>query len=99
MSLRTDPSCGEHGCPSGPSGTDSAGHAGVSVEILSTMLDRQSKLDTTAFLLFRTSAVKIKIKKNLTSSHSLTQKKVMRKCVFFENGINRRNSPFCVSLK
>lgn len=52
VSLRIEPSWGEQGLPSDPSWAGSMVHAEVSVEILSTMLDRQSKLEMTALLSF-----------------------------------------------
>lgn len=63
VSLRMDPSWEEHGLPSDPSWTDNTGHAGVSVEILSTMLDKQSRLDTTEFLVLRLSGWREKERK------------------------------------
>lgn len=58
VSLRIDPSCGEQGLPSEPSWPDNTVDADVSVEILSTMLERQSRLEmTAAFLLLLASAV------------------------------------------
>lgn len=54
-SLKIDPSWEGQGLPSDPSGIDCAGQEGVSVEILSTILDKQSRLETTAFLWLRVS--------------------------------------------
>lgn len=55
---------GEPVTPSHSSAAGSEEAAGDSVEIRSTMLDRQSKLDTTGFLLLLTSPGKPIIKQN-----------------------------------
>lgn len=89
----------EPATPSHSSGAGSEEATGDSVEILSTILDRQSKLDTTGFLLLLASADKSTIKKNvsITIIHHIKKS-------FLHNGTEghsclRVDLPFGVSLK